>query len=77
MAKCFSKEYGNKGRAFNHLKLYQDACQRLMLHQGRIQEGGCGGCNPPFCSNFLIKYLTWSYLVLTRKMVPIMGRASS
>ena len=29
-----------------------------MYNQGRIQRGGCGGCNPPFCSNFLIKYLT-------------------
>ena len=36
MAKCFSKKYGNKGRAFNYLqseyKLCQDACQHLMLH---------------------------------------------
>ena len=35
MVKLFSKKYGNKGRAFNYLairKLYQDACQRLMLH---------------------------------------------
>ena len=34
MVKCFSKKYGNKGRAFSVLaiqKLCQDACQRLML----------------------------------------------
>ena len=36
MAKCFSKKYGNKGRAFNYLqseyKLCQDAWQCLKLH---------------------------------------------
>ena len=35
MVKCFSKKYGNKGRAFNKVQsesYVKIACQHLMLH---------------------------------------------